>query len=464
MVSFSYKNRIAFNYILSTALLISMVFLVIYQVIFYNVNAHIDFNIQEEVKKHIDEIQIDTNNSYLIQVDQWRAREHNTVNVNPVFVQFLDCNNELIDKSPNLKGLQLELFPPNENNNLKDVFLNNKPIRQIQVPLYDKKVQIGYLFIAMSLDDAIVILQKLKDVLLISFPLILIALFFIARLIAGRSIKPVVAITQTSSRITRDNLTDRIVLPQNRDELYVLSKTINDLLDRIENAVEREKQFTSDASHELRTPLAVLKGTMEVLVRKPRNQSEYEEKIGFCIKEVDRLNHLVDELLLLARFENQKLNAKNEDVYLNALILDVLALHSQNVKEKKIKVISSFDKEYYTRSDHYLIGIILSNILSNAIKYSIESGEIKIQFIEEAEALLCRISDNGIGISEDDIGKIVQPFYRSKAYNHPEVKGVGLGLSIVNRLCTLLKIDFSIESQEKVGTTVNLRFPAHSLS
>jgi signal transduction histidine kinase len=114
------------------------------------------------------------------------------------------------------------------------------------------------------------------------------------------------------------------------------------------------------------------------------------------------------------------------------------------------------------RSDHYLIGIILSNILSNAIKYSNESGEIKIQFIEEAEALLCRISDNGIGISEDDIGKIVQPFYRSKAYNHPDIKGVGLGLSIVNRLCTLLKIDFSIESKEKVGTTVNLRFPKHS--
>lgn len=463
MVSFSYKNRIAFNYILSTALLISMVFLVIYQVIFYNVNAHIDFNIREEVKKHIDEIQIDTNNSYLIQVDQWRAREHNTVNVNPVFVQFLDCNNELIDKSPNLKGLELQLFSPKENNKLKDVFLNNKPIRQIQVPLYDNNVQIGYLFIAMSLDDALVILQKLKDILLISFPLILIALFFIARLIAGRSIKPVVAITQTSSRITRDNLKDRIVLPQNRDELYVLSKTINDLLDRIENAVEREKQFTSDASHELRTPLAVLKGTMEVLVRKPRNQAEYEEKIGFCVKEVDRLNHLVDELLLLARFENQKLNAKYEDVYLNALILDVLALHSQDVNEKKIKVISSFDKEYYTRSDHYLIGIILSNILSNAIKYSNESGEIKIQFIEEAEALLCRISDNGIGISEDDIGKILQPFYRSQAYNHPNVKGVGLGLSIVNRLCTLLKIDFSIESKEKVGTTVNLRFVKHSL-
>ena len=464
MVSFSYKNRIAFNYILSTALLISIVFFAVYQIILHNVNAHINFNIKEEVKKHIDEIEIDTNNSYLIQVDQWRAREHNTVNVNPVFVQFLDCNNELIDKSPNLKGLKLQLFPAKDNNQFKDVLLNSKPIRQIQVPLYDNNVQIGYLFIAMSLDDSIVILQKLKNILLISFPLILLVLFFIARFIAGRSIKPVVAITETSSRITRDNLKDRIVLPQNKDELFVLSKTINDLLDRIENAVEREKQFTSDASHELRTPLAILKGTLEVLVRKPRNQSEYEEKIGFCVKEVDRLNQLVDELLLLARYENQKLNAKNEDVYLNALILDTLALHSQSIKKNKVNVISSFDKEYYTQSDHYLIGIIFSNILSNAIKYSKENGKIDIQFFEEEEALLCSISDTGIGISGEDIGKIVHPFYRAQAYNHPEIKGVGLGLSIVNRLCAILKISFSIESQQEIGTTVYLRFPKHSLS
>ena len=87
------------------------------------------------------------------------------------------------------------------------------------------------------------ILQKLKDILLISFPLILIVLFFIARFIAGRSIKPVKMITETSSRITRDNLKDRIVLPQNKDELFILSKSINDLLDRIESAVEREMQF-----------------------------------------------------------------------------------------------------------------------------------------------------------------------------------------------------------------------------
>jgi signal transduction histidine kinase len=102
--------------------------------------------------------------------------------------------------------------------------------------------------------------------------------------------------------------------------------------------------------------------------------------------------------------------------------------------------------------------------LSNAIKYSKENGEINIQFFEEEDALLCSISDRGIGISAEDISKVVHPFYRAQAYNHPEIKGVGLGLSIVNRLCTLLNIGFFIESEEKIGTTVYLRFPKHSLS
>ena len=451
MFSLSYKNRIALNYIISTALLISIVFYFIYQIIDYSVNIHINDYIQEEVNEHIEQIEIDNNNTYLIQVNQWREIENNTVNVNSVFVQFLDVNNELIDKSPNLKGLQLQLYDAKLDNQFIDTYLNKKPIRQIQVPLLKNKKIVGRLFIAISLDEATMILKNLEETLFIVFPMILLMLFFVARFIAGKSIKPVKLITEISSKITKDSLHDRIVLPQNKDELYILSKTINDLLDRIENAVEREKQFTSDASHELRTPLAVLKGTLEVLVRKPRNQSEYEEKINFCIKEVDRLNTLADQLLLLARFESQ--NTKSEAVYLNAIILDVLSHYSQTINDKKIAIKHSFEKEYYATSDNYLISIIISNLLSNAIKYSDESGEITISLLEDNNSIICTIKDNGIGVPKEDLDKIFNPFYRSQALSHPEIKGIGLGLSIVKRLCDLLKIQIKIENNIENGVT-----------
>lgn len=454
MFSFSYKNRIAFNYILSTALLISVVFCTIYGITLYSINKHINDDILEESSEYLEQVKIDSNNAYLIQVDQWRESDNNRVNVNPVFVQFLDNDNKLIDKSPNLKGFLLKPHEPEKDNQFVDTYLNKKPIRQIQIPLFDKNKKIGYLFVAMSLDEATLILTNLRNTLFIAFPLILVLLFFIARLIAGRSIKPVTLITETSSRITKDNLKDRIILPQNKDELYVLSKTINDLLDRIENAVEREKQFTSDASHELRTPLTVLKGTLEVLIRKPRNQTEYEEKINFSISEVNRLNNLVDQLLLLARFENQKQSLRIEQIYLNAIILDTLSLYSTKINEKKIDVSYDFLKDYFVTSDNYLVSTIVSNVISNAIKYSHENGEIVINISKKGSKTICSISDNGIGISAIDLDKIMNPFFRSNPTLHPEIKGSGLGLSIVERITRLLNIEFKIESELNKGTTV----------
>jgi len=423
-----------------------------------SVYNHINDDIQNEVEKHLQEIEIDRNNSYLIQVDEWREREHNTVDVNPVFVQFFDSNNKLIDTSPNLKKLNLKLYPENRNDEFIDTYLNKKPIRQIQVPLYDNEKVIGRLIVAMSLDDAIMVLSNLRKILAIAFPLILISLFLIARFIVGRSIKPIKTIIETSKQISRENLSSRIDLPQNKDELFVLSKTINDLLDRIENAVEREKQFTSDASHELRTPLAVIKGTLEVLVRKPRSQSEYEEKINYSIKEVDRLNQLVDELLLLARFENQKEASKKEQVFLNALILDNLARYSQKINNKNITIIHDFKDDFFILSDNYLVSIIISNLLSNAIKYSNQEGVVSIYLFKENNQIICKIHNNGIGIPRDELDKIENRFFRSQSVLETNTKGTGLGLSIVKRLTNLLNINLKIQSKLNSETIVELRF------
>ena len=456
--SFSFRNRIAFNYIVSGSILIAIVFLFIYHIVKYSVNQHINEEIQEELYKHLDDVTTDSNDTYLIQVDQWRAREHNSISVNPVFVEFYDNNKQLIDRSPNLNTSNLRLLDDSHNNLFINSTLNGIPVRQIQTAIINKNKVVGYLVIAMSLED-FEIVQILKNILLISFPLILIILYLIARFFAGKSIKPVSTIIETSSQITKDNLQTRIPLPENKDELYVLSQNINNLLDRVENAIEREKQFTSDASHELRTPLAVIKGTMEVLIRKPRNQQEYEEKINFCITEVDRLNHMVDQLLLLARFENQKQNIKNESIYLNALVLDNLARFSEKIEAKKLTIKTNFTADYHLQSDNYLISIIVSNLISNAIKYTENKGEITIGLSQNTNAILLSVADNGIGISKMDLDKVFNSFYRSDSTNQAKIKGTGLGLSIVKRLCDLLKIEVSVSSELNAGTVFNLSFP-----
>lgn len=459
MQQLSFKNRIASNYIITTALLIFVVFFVIYSIVKLSVFNHINYGIRSESQKNLLEVEIEGTSFHLTNKEEWKEREHNTIDVNPVFVQFVDQIGRTIEKSPNLKNLILKFHPEISKNELFDTKLSNKRIRQIQVPIFQDAKIIGYVIVAMSLEDATMVLNNLSEVLIIAFPLILLALFLIARFIAGRSIKPISSIIDTSNIITKDNLKARIPLPVNRDELYVLSKTINNLLDRIETAVEREKQFTSDASHELRTPLTIIKGTLEVLIRKPRNQEEYKEKINFCVTEVNRLNHLVDQLLLLARFENQNQSLKIEKVHLNALILDTVSRYSNTIQAKNIQVSIELLKEYYVDSDGYLLAIVINNLVANALKYSNKDATLTIVITDTDSKLECHIIDTGIGIPSEDLSKIFNQFYRSKSIVHPEIKGTGLGLSIVKRLCILLNISVAISSEEYIGTKVKLSFP-----
>ncbi len=188
-------------------------FFAIYSIVKFSVYNHVNTDIAKEVQNHFNEIEIRNNSFFLIHMEEWKEREHNTVDVNPVFIQFLNKKNQVVEKSPNLKKQFLYFNKNVADNELFDTTILKKKIRQIQVPIYNKKVIIGYLLIAMSLEDASMVLHNLSEILIIAFPLILIILFLIARFIAGRSIKPISAIIETSNIITKDNLKSRIPLP-----------------------------------------------------------------------------------------------------------------------------------------------------------------------------------------------------------------------------------------------------------
>lgn len=443
----------------TTALLIGLAFVVVYVVVGINVSNHLNNDLQQEVDRHSREIEVVNGTIALKKHKEWMEREHNTVGVDPVFIEFLDIKGELIDKSPNLKESRL-LYNPNQKDN---VFYNDelaeKRIRQVQVPIIDDNgKRVGHLLVAVAREGSELVLETLRRILLIVYPIILIILFFVARFIAGKSIKPISHIIDTSNSITRDNLAERIPLPYNKDELYILSETINNLLDRIEKTIEREKSFTSYASHEFRTPLAVLKGTLEVLIRKPRQHEEYQEKVRYCIHEIDRLNHLVDELLVLTRFENQKQSIRLQNTDMKSIIEEILTYHSKDALLRNITITTDISSDIHFKTDTYLFTTIINNILSNAIKYSYPNGVVAIRIYKSSELIFCEIKDDGVGIPKEDMERIFDKFYRSIDSNS-EIKGFGLGLSIVERFCSLLNIRIDISSEEDKGTTVALQIP-----
>lgn len=291
--------------------------------------------------------------------------------------------------------------------------------------------------------------------------LTILLLFVISRNVAYRSTKPVRDIINIANTITHNNLSARIPLPGHKDELYELSETINNLLNRIEYAVEREKSFTSYASHEFRTPLSVLKGTMEVLIRKPRTQAEYKEKTEACIKEVDKLNDMVEQLLVLTRYEEGKHSLNYNHYQLEDLINNSVSLFCDAMLNKKLEVkMLVLPENISIYTDEPSFSTILNNLISNAVKYSNAEGVIEIKTYQQHQQLIVEIKNTGNGIPKEELKHIFEKFYRSYTSENHEIKGFGLGLPIVKRFCSLLDIEIDIESEADQTTVVKLIIPS----
>lgn len=454
----SFRKRIATRFMLATALIILIVFGTVYFIVRETIYTNLDNDLAFESYKHLAEVQLTSRSIHFTNEKEMEEREHLEVQVNPVFIQIVDRNGNLLAKSPNLKGQHLNFHKEQADDQHFNTELNRRNIRQVQIPIIRNGTVKGYVVAAMSMDASLTVLSNLGIVLVVLFPIILIGLFFITSFLAGKSIVPVVKISETTNRITRTNLNERVTLPAGKDELYDLSYSINSLLERIQDAMLREQQFTSDASHELRTPLSVLRGTLEVLIRKPRTREEYESKIQYCLQEIDRMTFIIDQLLEIARFDtNPELNSTSS-VEIELLLSEILAHRHPDIVAKELHLIQQANCDKPVAIHRFYGRLILDNILGNAIKYSKDGGEIVIRTSLTPDGLLCEISDSGIGIKPEDIPKLFNPFFRSDSLNHKDIKGTGLGLSIAQKAASAIGAVITVSSELNRGTSVKIHF------
>lgn len=453
-----FRKRIATRFMLATALIILVVFGTLYVIVRETIYSNLDKDLLFESCKHLGEVELTPHSIRFVNEKEMEEIEHQEVQVNPVFIQVVDRNGKLLTKSPNLKRQHLVFHREQLRERPFDTRLNQRNIRQVQIPIVRNQKLKGYIVAAMSMDASLAVLSNLGMVLIILFPVILIGLFFITSYLAGKSIVPVVAISETTNRITRTNLNERVVLPANQDELYELSYSINKLLDRIEDAMYREQQFTSDASHELRTPLSVLRGTLEVLIRKPRTQEEYESKIQYSLKEIDRMTAIIDQLLEIARFDTNPELTINSSVEMELLLAEILAHRHPDILAKALRIVKQDDCNGSVAIHRFYGRLILDNIIGNAMKYSRQGGQILLRTYEENGGICCEITDSGIGIRQEDIPQLFNPFFRSDALNHKEIKGTGLGLSIAGKAAAKIGATITISSELNQGTSVKIHF------
>ena len=459
-MSTSYKERIARRLTGVTALLFFCVFVLIYLVANFTVVRNIDRDLDLEIEKHQDELVIANGKISFLHSNEWEEKEHSQIQLNPIFIEIVDVEGKSMDRSPNLREFHLSFLP--QKSQTEEAWtekLGSREVRQRQIPLVNSGKIEGYLLLAKSFEDARELLDNLRNVLVVIYPILLITLYLSMRYLAGKSIEPLEKISQKTNQITQQNLGERVPDLGTNDEIGQLTVAINSLLGRLEQAMQREKQFTSDASHELRTPLSVLRGTLEVLIRKERSPSEYEKKIKTALGSIDRMSAMLDQLLALARVEDGK-NLVQEELEL-ITFLEELADKFSSEQQQRIAFQSLVGMPIYVHTNEKSLEMILTNLLENAIKYSEGKDQVFLRVGKEDKAFV-EVEDAGSGINPEHLEKIFDPFFREKEALNKGIPGTGLGLAIVKKLAQESEIQLSVTSKKNKGSIFRLEFPQSS--
>lgn len=455
-MSISYKERIARRLTLVTALIVLLVFVIIYLVVDYTVIQSIDRELKLETDKHVGQIFLVDGEIRFAHKDEWQEMEHSQIQLNPIFVEIVDMQGNSMDKSPNLGENHLSFSQDRGGKNeIWTLKTGSREVRQMQIPLNHSGKREGYMLVAKSFEDARELLTNLRNILLLLYPGILISLFLSMRFLAGKSIQPIQKIIQKTNLISQSNLNERVPVAEPNDEIAQLTRSINELLSRLEQALTREKQFTSDASHELRTPLAVMRGTLEVLIRKPRTSEEYVEKVKMALGSIDRMSEMIDQLLSLARVGKGKMS--KDEVELISFAKN-FAQESAKESGRGIVFETNLSKPIFRLVNEKSLQMILNNLLQNAIKYSGSSTKILLQVGSHEGAPFILVRDEGKGMASESLAKIFDPFYREIDETGASVQGTGLGLAIVEKLALESDIQVEVESEKGKGSSFRLIF------
>lgn len=272
-----------------------------------------------------------------------------------------------------------------------------------------------------------------------------------SKLLAKRALHPVRQITETAKKISEGDLSKRIEGIMSDDEVGELAHMFNRMIEELEVSFQRERQFTSDASHELRTPMTVITACTEDALYTD-DPAIRDENIRVIQKENERMTKMLSQLLMLSRGYEGRYHFQLENLCLYDMVESVCESLASIDETKSIQIHNHIPDSYMMYADQSLFTQLLVNLVENAIKYGKQDGNIWITLEkEEMQYKLC-VKDDGIGISEEDLPKIFERFYR--ADKSRDRNGSGLGLSIVKWIITLHGWDVFAESKLGKGTKI----------
>jgi heavy metal sensor kinase len=295
--------------------------------------------------------------------------------------------------------------------------------------------------------------------LALGLPIALLLVGVTGYFVALRALRPLGSMARRARQINAEHLNERLVLENPDDELGHLGTAFNETLARLEHSFEQLKQFTADASHELRTPLTAMRSVGEVALQNRGDLRYYHDVIGSMLEEVNRLTHLVDNLMTLARADSGHLPLQRGEVGLLELATESAVLLEVLAEEKKQSVEIEGDKSLTVIGDRLILRQALVAILHNAVKYSPPEGNIRIRVGTGNGDDWVEIHDSGPGIPPEHRARVFERFYRVDKARTRDEGGSGLGLSIADWGVRAHGGQIELECKEQSGCTFRIRLP-----
>ena len=386
----------------------------------------------------------------------------------PQFVSVLDREGKVTDRIPDAEGREVPVIVPA----LERATTEWKPqfdeaslsptehVRIITWPARDEEGETFFVIVGQSLKDIQPVERQLVLLLVVANPLALLLASLGGLWLANKALSPVDRLTRAAERIGRGNLSERVEEHRSHDEIGRLAATFNQMIGRLEQAFERERRFTADASHELKTPLAVLRGDIEVALRRERSPEEYQRVLQSSLEEIARLTKLTEDLLTLARSDAGESVLDLEQVHLDQLASEARAYIAPLAQSSGVAL--TYDapiSPVVIEGDQKRLKQLLVNLLDNAIKYTAAGGSARLSLLTEDSSAVIEVTDTGRGIPASALPHVFERFYRHTDPRDSRVTGFGLGLAISKWIVDAHGGTIEADSREGQGSRFTVRLP-----
>jgi two-component system OmpR family sensor kinase len=277
-------------------------------------------------------------------------------------------------------------------------------------------------------------------------------------MLVNRALQPVEEISATASRISLGNLSERIDTADTDNELGRLAGVLNSTFAKLESAFAQQKQFTADAAHELRTPLAVIIAEAQSTLARERSAHEYRETVEGCLETAQEMRQLTQALLELARFEGNQEPLQHEPLDLAEQTRTCVELVRSLANRHGLQIKCDLESAMVL-GDARRVGEVATNLLSNAVQFNKEEGEIRVGTRQQDGFAILTVADTGQGIVAEDLPHIFERFYQADKSRSRSSGHSGLGLAICKAIIDAHGGTIEVSSQPTVGTTFTVRLP-----